>query len=66
MARDFDIEWLIRQIDGQLTNDEVSETLSTLIKHGYIEQFVNEEGDFVFELTDKARKKFDFLDPDEN
>ena len=66
MDRDFDIEWLIRQIDGQLTNDEVSETLSTLIKHGYIEQFVNEEGDFVFELTDKARKKFDFLDPDEN
>ena len=66
MARDFDIEWLIKQIGGQLTNDEVSETLSTLIKHGYIEQFVNEEGDFVFELTDKARKKFDFLDPDEN
>tara|TARA_Y100000361_G_C11148436_1_gene339544 strand:+ start:1697 stop:1897 length:201 start_codon:yes stop_codon:yes gene_type:complete len=66
MAKDFDIEWLIREIGGQLTNDEVSETLSSLIKHGYVEQFVNEEGDFVFELTNKARKKFDFLDPDEN
>ena len=66
MAKDFDIEWLIREIGGQLTNDEISETLSTLIKHGYVEQFVNEEGDFVFELTDKARKKFDFLDPDGN
>jgi hypothetical protein len=66
MAKDFDIEWLIREIGGQLTNEEVSETLLSLIKNGYVEQFVNEEGDFVFELTNKARKKFDFLDPDEN
>ena len=66
MAKDFDIEWLIRELGGQLTNEEVSETLLTLIKNGYVEQFINEEGVFVFELTKKARKKFDFLDPDEN
>tara|TARA_A100001201_G_scaffold79067_1_gene70810 strand:+ start:2997 stop:3197 length:201 start_codon:yes stop_codon:yes gene_type:complete len=66
MAKDFDIEWLIREIGGQLTNDELTETLSSLIKNGYVEQFIDEKGDFIFELTDKARKKFDFLDPDEN
>ena len=66
MAKDFDIEWLIRELGVQLTNEELSETLLTLIKNGYVEQFINEEGDFVFELTKKARKKFDFLDPDEN
>lgn len=58
MVNDFniDINELIKRLEGTLKPERVSESIRSLVTNGLIEQYTDEEGNFVFELTDFGKE----------
>jgi DNA-binding MarR family transcriptional regulator len=58
MVDDFniDINELIKRLEGTLKPERVSESIRNLVTNGLIEQYTDEEGNFVFELTDIGKE----------
>lgn len=58
MVNDFniDINELIKRLEGTLKPERVSESIRNLVTNGLIEQYTDEEGNFVFELTDFGKE----------
>tara|TARA_R100001377_G_scaffold84658_1_gene68712 strand:+ start:904 stop:1137 length:234 start_codon:yes stop_codon:yes gene_type:complete len=53
---EIDLNELINRLQGSLEPDKISRSIRSLVKNGLIEQFTNEKGDFVFELTEFGKE----------
>lgn len=45
-------------------NDAISQEIEEMVKKGYLDYVVDENGRFLFELTEEGREKYGWLDPD--
>jgi|TARA_Y100000356_G_scaffold127898_1_gene127251 predicted transcriptional regulator len=53
---DFNIDFFLKVSKGVMTPEELNKTLLELVDKGFIEQYIDEDGDFQFELTDLGRE----------
>tara|TARA_B100001094_G_C17584860_1_gene509180 strand:- start:230 stop:448 length:219 start_codon:yes stop_codon:yes gene_type:complete len=52
----FDINFFFQVSKGIMTPEELTETLKELVDKGLVEQYIDENGDFEFELTNLGRE----------
>jgi len=52
----FDINFFFQVSKGIMTPEELNETLKELVDKGLVEQYIDENGDFEFELTQLGRE----------
>lgn len=61
---DFDIEWLIERCKDRFTVDIITKSVTGLVDKGLIEQYIDENGDFKFTLTEFGRRVANKLEED--
>jgi predicted transcriptional regulator len=52
---DFNIEWLIERCKDQFDAEITTSAVTNLVDKGLIEQYIDEDGNFKFTLTDLGR-----------
>ena len=52
---DFNIEWLIERCKDQFDAEITTTAVTNLVDKGLIEQYIDEDGNFKFTLTDLGR-----------
>ena len=52
---DFNIEWLIERCKDQFDAEITTSAVTNLVNKGLIEQYIDEDGNFKFTLTDLGR-----------
>jgi len=48
----FDINSILKSLEGKFPTKIVNEAIQSLVKKGILEQYVEEDGNFSFQLTD--------------
>ena len=58
----FDINYIIRKTKNKLGSEVANAAVANLVKQGLLEQYVDEDGNFRFSLTDEGEQVAEFLE----
>lgn len=51
---DFDIQYIIKRTSDQFGSEVATSAVRRLVENGFLEQYIDEHGDFRFALTEKG------------
>tara|TARA_Y100000401_G_C8257195_1_gene191368 strand:- start:219 stop:473 length:255 start_codon:yes stop_codon:yes gene_type:complete len=58
----FDINYIIRKTKNKFGSEVANIAVANLVKQGLLEQYVDEDGNFRFALTDEGEQVAEFLE----
>jgi len=58
----FDINYILKQTKDKFGSEVTNSAVSNLVQKGLLEQYVDENGNFRFALTEEGEKVADFLE----